>query len=662
MNISSYKITDIPHVFSDSERNAQDTTEEDQPSSKKVKMVHHSVSKNSDLTPKSGTLLAENKCNDKYNRNLKGGVIHKKCHLPNKNKNNKFECDKCKYTTDNKSNLTKHKNKIHKEDSINRNKRTFTTDSEATLKVNKDNHKSDKKPKKIFKCNDCHFTSIYKRNLTKHTKNHTPIKQRVCKYNCKKCELKTDNKYDFEQHIKKSHTANKDRVFKFKCDECTFGVDRFSTFTIHKEQHIPTKNRKYKFKCNHCKYKTNRPVFLIKHQNRHKKVDILEKYIVENNFKCDKCDHTNHHRSNFKKHLVSHIHPSKREKNFKCDSCDYRTENKSNLKQHGNSKKCSTKTNKNATVQAPDTTVETTVMIQTTHITDKRHQPEINLKACEPAKENVSTTLTDQMAKNNDEITDSSTEANKSEEAQFIKVEKTFDDVYNVHHCYDNRAPLFRAQSSIKREFTGIKKKAHTYFFRIKIKKTENDKARIRKAMSFYKQLDDEDREIYLNERMLPQKHDGSIVSALKNQNEIVAARGLTKFEIIGHYAGQIYTEDTYTNDISSMGATRNTIDNFSVSLGDKTFISGFRFGNVTSLINACKTYSASENNMDLPKENVSFLQHYDNYGRDIVFIIALKHIKTHDRLWVDYGKEYWNARSYVKEIIDTKDNPEKNK
>ncbi|USE34837.1 hypothetical protein [Endozoicomonas sp. SCSIO W0465] len=49
-----------------------------------------------------------------------------------------------------------------------------------------------------------------------------------------------------------------------------------------------------------------------------------------------------------------------------------------------------------------------------------------------------------------------------------------------------------------------------------------------------------------LQERMSVQKHDGSIFSELKGQEEVVARRDISQWELLGHYAGKQYHDNTY--------------------------------------------------------------------------------------------------------------------
>ncbi|MDP0563477.1 MAG: hypothetical protein QS721_14595 [Candidatus Endonucleobacter sp. (ex Gigantidas childressi)] len=248
--------------------------------------------------------------------------------------------------------------------------------------------------------------------------------------------------------------------------------------------------------------------------------------------------------------------------------------------------------------------------------------------------------------------------ANKND-IQIIKEEPAHDiDILDSRHYIDNQTALWTAEPLIKKEYIEIKKKKkpHTYFAELELSKNDPETKLIRKAISSYKGLADKEREEYLNERMSVRKHDGSTFIELKDQKEVFAVRGLARLEILGHYAGKQYTEASYNNPENSMMATRTNIDSYSVTTTDERFISGYRSGNVTSLINACTTYSESDKGRALPEKNVSFIRHKDNQGIYIVFLIALKDIEAGATLWTDYGKEYWEAKCCAIEISDSED------
>ncbi|USE34806.1 SET domain-containing protein-lysine N-methyltransferase [Endozoicomonas sp. SCSIO W0465] len=198
------------------------------------------------------------------------------------------------------------------------------------------------------------------------------------------------------------------------------------------------------------------------------------------------------------------------------------------------------------------------------------------------------------------------------------------------------------AEPSVKREVGDSRQRQATFFSQIDIPNDRSIRKSIHESIAKYQALDNEQREQYLQERMFVQKHDGSIFSELKGQEEVVASRDISQWELLGHYAGKQYHDNTYQQGARVMGAALANIDSYSFAPAHGVFISGYRQGNITSLINAFSTYSDKEKNS--PEQNVSFLRHRNQQGQWMVFIIAIKPIPANESLWIDYGEQYWQA------------------
>ncbi|USE34827.1 SET domain-containing protein-lysine N-methyltransferase [Endozoicomonas sp. SCSIO W0465] len=198
------------------------------------------------------------------------------------------------------------------------------------------------------------------------------------------------------------------------------------------------------------------------------------------------------------------------------------------------------------------------------------------------------------------------------------------------------------AEPSVKREVGDSRQRHTTFFSQIDIPNDRSIRKNINESIAKYQALDDEQRAQYLQERMSVQKHDGSIFSELKGQEEVVARRDISQWELLGHYAGKQYHDNTYQQGARVMSAALANIDRYSFAPVHGVFISGYRQGNITSLINAFSTYSDKEKNS--PEQNVSFLRHRNQQGQWMVFIIAIKPIPANESLWIDYGEQYWQA------------------
>ncbi|WP_371924900.1 SET domain-containing protein-lysine N-methyltransferase [Endozoicomonas sp. SCSIO W0465] len=231
-------------------------------------------------------------------------------------------------------------------------------------------------------------------------------------------------------------------------------------------------------------------------------------------------------------------------------------------------------------------------------------------------------------------------ENTQDDEIIVIKEEAT--DVISLPHRINDLAPLWVAEPSVKREVGDSRQRQTTFFSQSDIPNDRTIRKSIHESIARYQDLDDKQRAQYLQERMSVQKHDGSIFSELKGQEEVVASRDILQWELLGHYAGKQYHDNTYQQRARVMGAALANIDSYSFAPAHGVFISAYRQGNITSLINAFSTYSDKEKNS--PEQNVSFLRHRNQQGQWMVFIIAIKSIPANEILWIDYGEQYWQA------------------
>ena len=481
---------------------------------------------------------------------------------------------------------------------------------------------TDSPKQKIHKCiyDQCDYSTDKKSHLKQHQQTHLPADQRprrpkIHKCDHEQCDYSSDRKSSLKKHQQIHLPADqRPKIHKCSHDQCDYSTDTKSCLKVHLLTHLPTDQRPKIHKCGHdqCDYSTDRKSCLKVHLRTHLPADLRPKL-----HKCDhdQCDYRTDYKSCLKKHQQTHLPADQRPKIHKCDhdQCDYRTDRKEHLKAH-----------------------------QLTHLPFDLRPKRFKIHKrdhdqCDYNTDNSSNLKRHQKA-------NLPIRANPFDDIQIIKTEPACNYWFNVKHRIDNQAPLWSAEPAIKKEYTEPEQNKinRTYFTQAGVPKDEGIRRGINEAISFYKSLNNDDREHYLNERMSVQKHDGSIFSELKNQDEVIATRDLAQWEILGHYAGKHFTEVSYHGGANSMGAALTNIDRYSFSTTPGEFISGFRSGNVTTLINACKTYSEIEKDRSLPEQNVSFIRHTGAQGEWIVFIIALKEIKAGERLWTDYGKDYW--------------------
>ena len=242
----------------------------------------------------------------------------------------------------------------------------------------------------------------------------------------------------------------------------------------------------------------------------------------------------------------------------------------------------------------------------------------------------------------------------------YIKTEPSEQHLFSPQHRIDNRAPLWSAEAAIKKEVTSNNRRTKTDFIKAEIPNHQGLRRQINEAISAYKLLNNDQREQYLTARMSVQIHDGSIIAELKGQREVVACRSIRQWEILGHYAGKIYSEESYRQGAKTMNTTLGNIDRYSVEVTEGNLISGFRCGNITSLINANTDYDrrAGKDKRPVPEQNVTFLRHQNEQGVWLAFIIANRPIEVGQRLWLDYGKPYWDGIRAPIWISDKSDSP----
>ena len=155
-----------------------------------------------------------------------------------------------------------------------------------------------------------------------------------------------------------------------------------------------------------------------------------------------------------------------------------------------------------------------------------------------------------------------------SDEVVLVKSElKT--GVLSRQHRFDNRAPLWHAEPSVKKEVDEAprKKRSKMDFDRIGVPKNKKTRNEINAAIDQYKKLNVDDRESYLNARMRINKNDGSVFPGLKGQNEVIAAKNIQQWEILGHYAGERLSDNTYVQGARAAGASLRKIDSYSYGL-----------------------------------------------------------------------------------------------
>ncbi|XP_029011576.1 zinc finger protein 335 isoform X2 [Betta splendens] len=189
----------------------------------------------------------------------------------------------------------------------------------SSLKEHMFNHEGTKP----FKCEECDYTSVYKKDVIRHSVVHNKVKKRktelvpkVSEFPCPVCNRVYPLQKRLTQHMK-THSSEKPHM----CDKCGKSFKKRYTFKMHLLTHIQSLGDS-KFKCEFCDHTCENKRLLLNHQLSHTN---------DRPFKCDYCKYS----TNKEEFLVSHLaikHTG--EKPFSCDMCHFMTKHRKNLRLH----------------------------------------------------------------------------------------------------------------------------------------------------------------------------------------------------------------------------------------------------------------------------------------------------------------------------------------
>ncbi|NXA43043.1 ZN335 protein, partial [Eudromia elegans] len=179
---------------------------------------------------------------------------------------------------------------------------------------------------KPYKCEECNYTSVYKKDVIRHSTVHSRdrlVKGTVPKappklnsFPCPVCNRIYPMQKRLTQHMK-THSTEKPHM----CDKCGKSFKKRYTFKMHLLTHIQAiANRR--FKCEFCEYVCEDKKILLNHQLSH---------MNDKPYKCSFCKYSTF-REDF---LVSHMavkHTGG--KPFACEFCHFTTKHKKNLRLH----------------------------------------------------------------------------------------------------------------------------------------------------------------------------------------------------------------------------------------------------------------------------------------------------------------------------------------
>ncbi|NXG21561.1 ZN335 protein, partial [Grallaria varia] len=176
---------------------------------------------------------------------------------------------------------------------------------------------------KPYKCEECNYTSVYKKDVIRHSTVHSRDRKKradpppkLNSFPCPVCNRVYPMQKRLTQHMK-THSTEKPHM----CDKCGKSFKKRYTFKMHLLTHIQAiANRR--FKCEFCDYVCDDKKVLLNHQLSH---------MNDKPYKCSVCKYSTF-REDF---LVSHMavkHTGG--KPFACEFCHFTTKHKKNLRLH----------------------------------------------------------------------------------------------------------------------------------------------------------------------------------------------------------------------------------------------------------------------------------------------------------------------------------------
>ncbi|XP_024068375.1 zinc finger protein 335 isoform X3 [Terrapene carolina triunguis] len=176
---------------------------------------------------------------------------------------------------------------------------------------------------KPYKCEECDYTSVYKKDVIRHSTVHSRDRKKradpppkLNSFPCPVCSRVYPMQKRLTQHMK-THSTEKPHM----CDKCGKSFKKRYTFKMHLLTHIQAiANRR--FKCEFCDYVCEDKKILLNHQLSH---------MNDKPYKCSFCKYSTF-REDF---LVSHMavkHTGG--KPFACEYCHFTTKHKKNLRLH----------------------------------------------------------------------------------------------------------------------------------------------------------------------------------------------------------------------------------------------------------------------------------------------------------------------------------------
>lgn len=246
-----------------------------------------------------------------------------------------YQCKLCYFSINEKSHYLSHKCNVRDKSevtyyneceqcNIGSNSILWTFLHQRTHFIQKNIRRVDEKSfDKIFKCNQCRFTTTTNYRLKCHSAIMHVSGEETVWFKCEKCDFKTKYKYHLASHIKCRHPIEKN---EYKCNECSYQTHVRQNLQRHVNVHKP-KHLLQWYSCPSCTFKSIHKVSLQKH--------ITAKHIKDDQaikFTCHICQLKLKSRGN----LINHLKGRHAISNvwYKCNECSYKTWIKQLLEDH----------------------------------------------------------------------------------------------------------------------------------------------------------------------------------------------------------------------------------------------------------------------------------------------------------------------------------------
>ena len=238
----------------------------------------------------------------------------------------KFKCPQCDYSVLSKRNLDRHLKRVHSD--------------KLEIPVKKQGNKP-----QAFNCEKCPFVAGERADLEEHTASQHGTAAAKGDYSCEQCPYGTGDQIALRLHVIQEHNSVKISFKKQSNEQETRNLEKNPDKAVESKPAPELVSKSRPHKCSHCSYCALSPSKLLRH------MQAVHDSGKVGNFKCTKCDYssgTKQHLSRHMKYVHSAFHKSPNgtkeettnqkslstQGSLKCPHCSYSTLRKSMLSRH----------------------------------------------------------------------------------------------------------------------------------------------------------------------------------------------------------------------------------------------------------------------------------------------------------------------------------------